>query len=236
VSSRPVAREDALMTPAAAVAALEAAADPGKAAEMAAYHKARRRYLGLAVPRIEGLVAEWRTADVPARVALAAGLWDSDIHEARIAAAKLLTQARIREHEPLVWAEVLRWAPSFDAWAIADHACKAAERRLAADPARLDVVEAWTRDPNKWVRRAALVATLPWTKQRYPTPEERAARERILGWAAAYVPDRDWFIQKAIGWWLRSLAPHDPDRVRAFLDGPGAGLKPFARREALRRL
>ena len=43
---------------------------------MAAYHKAPRIYLGLAVPAIEALVAEWRAAlDLPARVALAADLW-----------------------------------------------------------------------------------------------------------------------------------------------------------------
>jgi 3-methyladenine DNA glycosylase AlkD len=104
-----------------------------------------------------------------------------------------------------------------------------------AEPARLGVVEVWTRDPNMWVRRAALVATLPWSKLTHPSPEETAARERILGWAADLVADRDWFIQKAIAWWLRSLSAHDLDRVRAFLAGPGAGLKPFARREALRR-
>jgi 3-methyladenine DNA glycosylase AlkD len=225
------------MTPTDALAALEAAADAAKAAEMAAYHKAPRRYLGLALPAMEPLVAEWRAGlDVPGRVVLARGLWDSDVHEARIAAAKLLTQARFRDHEPLVWAEALRWVPAFDAWAIADHAAKAIERRLVADPARLDVVETWTTDATMWVRRAALVATLPWTKARHPTPEEAAARERILDWAATYVADRDWFIQKAVGWWLRSLAPHDPARVRAFLAGPGARLKPFARREAERRL
>jgi 3-methyladenine DNA glycosylase AlkD len=50
------------------------------------------------------------------------------------------------------------------------------------------------------------------------------------------VTDRDWFIQKAVGWWLRSLSLRDPDRVRAFLEGPGRDLKPFARREATRRL
>jgi 3-methyladenine DNA glycosylase AlkD len=204
---------------------------------MAAYHKAPRRYLGIALPDVEPLVAEWRAgASVAERVALAAGLWDSDIHEARIAAAKLLTQARIREDEALVWAELCRWVPGFDAWAVADHACKAIERRLTAEPARLDAVAGWTESPVMWARRAALVATLPWSKLTHPSAEERAARERILGWAAAMVPDRDWFIQKAIGWWLRSLSRHDPDRVRAFIDGPGAGLKPFARREALRRI
>ena len=219
------------------LAELEALADPERAGEMAAYHKAPRRYLGVAVPQIEALVADWRAErDVAGRVRLAAELWDSDVHEARIAAAKLLTQARIPESEPLVWDEFRRWVPGFDAWAIADHACKAGKRRLVAGPARLDVVEGWIHDPGMWVRRAALVATLPWTKQNHPSREETAARERILGWAAALVSDRDWFIQKAIGWWLRSLSVHDPERVRAFLAGPGAELKPFALREATRRL
>ena len=63
----------------------------------------------------------------------------------------------------------------------------------------------------------------------------RTARGPSVGWAAAYVTDRDSFIQKAVGWWLRSLSAHDPDRVRAS-SRPGAGLSAFARREALRRL
>jgi 3-methyladenine DNA glycosylase AlkD len=223
------------MSPDAALQALAAAADPARAAEMAAYHKAPRAYLGAANPAIDRLVADWRAGlDVPGRIGLAAGLWDSDIHEARIAAAKLLTQARIREAEPAVWAETLRWVPGFDAWAIADHACKAIERRLVAEPARLDTVETWTTDPNPWVRRAALVATLRWTRARHPSPDEIAARGRILGWAAGYVADPDRLIQRAVAGWLRSLARHDPDRARAFLDGPGAALKPVARREVLR--
>lgn len=226
-----------MISPAIALALLEADADPAKAVEMAAYHKAPRRYLGLSVPDVEGHVARWRAElDVTGRVALAHGLWESDVHEARIAAAKLVTQARIREDEAAVWAEALAWVPTFDSWALADHACKAIERRLWAFPDRLDTVETWVTDPTMWVRRAALVATLPWTKNRHASTGEAAARERILGWAAGLVADRDWFIQKAIGWWLRSLSLHAPDHVRTFLEGPGAELKPFARREATRRL
>jgi 3-methyladenine DNA glycosylase AlkD len=219
------------------LAELEALGDPVKAAEMAAYHKAPRVYLGVPAPEIYALADRWRQGrSVPARVALAASLWDSDLHEARMAAARLLTQARIREDEPLVWAEFLRWVPTFDAWALADHACKAGERRLVHDPARLDVVETWTRDPNLWVRRAALVVTLPWTKLNHPTPAQIAERDRILAWAAGLVADRDWFIQKAIAWWLRSLSRHDPARTRAFLDMNGAAMKGFARRDAARLL
>ena len=45
--------------------------------------------------------------------------------------------------------------------------------------------------------------------------QEDAQRERILGWAAAYVSDPDWFIQKAVAWWLRDLSKRDPNRTRA---------------------
>jgi 3-methyladenine DNA glycosylase AlkD len=221
---------------ATALPRLEALADPARAAEAAAYHKAPRRYLGVPVPQVEELVAEWRAeASLDDRVALAAALWDSDIHEARVAAAKLLTQARIRPDDA-VWALVQSWVPQFDAWALADHACKAIDRRLVADPARLDAVEGWVSHPNMWTRRAALVATLPWTKANHPSPADLAIRDRVLGWAATLAPDRDWFIQKAIAWWLRDLSKHDPDRTRAFLAGHGPTLKPFARIEAARHL
>ncbi|MCB1334756.1 MAG: DNA alkylation repair protein [Roseivivax sp.] len=224
------------MTPEAALEALAARAEPGRAAQMAAYHKVPRRYLGLANAETGALATAWRKSlPLPERVALAAALWDTDIFEARLAAAKLLTQARIRP-DAAVWNLIQSWVPQFDSWAIADHACMAGQRRLVADPARLDIVEGWTESPHLWTRRAALVITLPWTRQNHPTTAELAARDRILGWAARYVPDRAWFIQKAVAWWLRDLSRHDPDRTRAFLARHGAAMKPFAAREAARHL
>ena len=93
---------------------------------------------------------------------------------------------------------------------MADHACDAGNRRLIADPARLDQVETWTTIENMWTRRAALVMTLPWTKQNFPKPADLAIRDRVLGWAAQLVTDKDWFIQKAIAWWLRDLGQTRP--------------------------
>lgn len=220
------------MTPQQALAQLEALSESTKAAEMAAYHKRERPYLGVSNPQIDGLYKEWRKeTDIPQRIEIAAFLWDSNIHEARIAAAKLLTQARINPDDA-VWDEICRWVPQFDAWAIADHACGAGARRLFLNAERLDQVEAWTEDENFWVRRAALVMTLPWTKSTHPKPAELAQRERILGWAGEYVADSEWFIQKSVSWWLRSLSKHDPDRVRHFLETFGPAMKPFARKDA----
>ena len=219
-----------------ALAQLEALADPQAAAEVAAYHKTPRRYLGIRVPQIAELVAQWRAeASLDDRIALADALWQTDIHEARIAAAKLLAQARITP-DAAVWDLILAWAPQFDAWAIADHACDAGQRRLVADPSRLGDVRGWTTHPNMWTRRAALVITLPWAKMNNPKPADIEIREEVLRWAVAYIADRDWFIQKAIAWWLRDLSKHDAGRSRAFLRDHGPGLKSFARKEAGRLL
>ncbi len=225
------------MTPADAIAQLEALGNPTKAAEMAAYHKASRTYLGVANPQLDGLAKSWRPLmDVEDRVRLASALWTTDGHEARVLAAKLLTQARLRPSDQSAWDLIMSWAPDFDAWAIADHACMAGQKRLVWQPARLDEIEHWHRSDHMWIRRAALVVTLPWTKQNHPKPADLETRDRVLGWAASLVEDHEWFIQKAVAWWLRELSKHDPDRTRAFLGAYGDKLKPFAAKEAARKL
>ncbi len=211
---------------------IKAHADPERAEQAAAYHKAARPHLGVANPVLNDLTKTWRQElDVSQRVALADALWQTNVHEPRVAAAKLLTQARIRPDQE-VWDLLHSWVPDFDAWAVADHACTAMQKRLTADPERLDQVAQWTTSDHMWTKRAALVATMPWTKQNHPKPADLQRRDRILGWAAGYVPDQNWFIQKAIAWWLRELSKHDPQRVITFLERHGAEMKPFARKEA----
>ncbi|MES2335505.1 MAG: DNA alkylation repair protein [Pseudomonadota bacterium] len=224
------------MTVDTALAELQARANTAKAAEMAAYHKVARAYLGVSVPEIGELSDRWRAElALEDRLALAAGLWQTNIHEARVAAAKLLTQARIRPDEA-AWRLIAAWVPDFDAWALADHASIAGQRRLVADPSRIDLVETWVTSPHMWTRRAALVMTLPWTKQNFPKDQDLAIRARVLDWCATLAPDRDWFIQKAVAWWVRDLSKHDPRAARGFLDQHGPTLKPFARKEAARHL
>ena len=218
-------------------AELSARAQPGRGAEMAAYHKVARPYLGVANPEIDRLARAWRRQlSLEDRLALAEALWQSNLHEGRLAAAKLLTQARIRPDDSAAWELICRWVPDFDAWAVADHASIAGQKRLVWNPDRLDRVETWTRSPHLWTRRAALVMTLPWTRLRNPKPAEIEIRERVLGWAEGYCDDPEWFIQKAVGWWLRDLSRHAPDRVRDFIDANGARMKRFAVREACRHL
>ena len=220
------------MTVDEALEALRARAEPGRAEGMAAYHKVPRPYLGVPNPATNELTKAWRQSlSVDDRVELARGLWQTDIFEARLAAAKLLTQARIRPDQA-AWDLITSWVPDFDSWAIADHAMMAGQKRLVAQPDRINEIEPWTQSTSHWTRRAAMVITLPYTKQNHPKPNELEIRERVLGWAATYVRDPEWFIQKSVAWWLRDLSKHDPDRVRTFMAENGRHMKPFARKES----
>ncbi|MCY4305110.1 MAG: DNA alkylation repair protein [Aestuariivita sp.] len=215
---------------------LKKAADPERAIQMAKYHKVKRTYLGLSNGQLNDFAKVWRKdLTVTDRVILADQLWKTDIYEARLAAAKLLTQARINpDHK--VWKMICSWASSFDSWAIADHACMAGHKRIIADPARIDDIADWALSEHMWMRRAALVITLPWAREKQLSSVDIARRERILDWAESYVEDHEWFIQKAIAWWLRDLSKRDPKRVATFLQSNASRMKPFARKEASKYL
>jgi len=219
-----------------ALADLTQLGNPERAAGLAAYHKVPRDYLGIPNVALNDLSQSWRQKlPVETRVALAEALWKTNIFEARIAAAKLLTQARIKPDDA-VWALISKWVPEFDSWAIADQVCLAGQKRLIADPSRIENVEAWTASTHHWTRRAAMVITLPWTKQNHPKPQDLEIRQRVLGWAVRYVRDENWIIQKSVAGWLRDLGKHDPERVEYFLANNAKEMKPFARKEAQKHL
>lgn len=210
-----------MTTPHSALAELTRSGNTDLAAKMARQYKIDRPYLGVSNPQIDTLYKAWRSnTDMTTRIAIAAYLWDSNIHEARIAAAKLLTQARINP-DTAVWDEILRWVPDFDGAALTDHACGAIARRLPVDPSRLDTLENWVTDTNALVRRAALIATLPWAKMNNPSEPDLVTRERVLGWIATYTVDKDPSLQRAVAEWLRSLSKHAKPRAIEFIEEYG---------------
>ena len=193
--------------------------------------------MGVGNGDIDALAKDWRrTLGLDERLELANALWGTNTHEARVCAAKLLTQARIKPNDTAAWALIASWVPDFDGWAIADHAMMAGQRRLTAQPARLADITPWVGSDHMWTKRAAMVITLPFARQRDPKPFELDIRETVLGWAAQYVDDKAWFIQKSVSWWLRELSRKDPARVRAFMADHGDKMKGFARKDATRLL
>ena len=211
------------------VAALRAVGGSERAAWDKAYHKSRWEHWGVPTPQtvlaIRQAVGTLGQAEL---LQLSGRLWRTPVWDLRIASLRLLANKALATDERL-WALVTQRMDDLDGWAVADNLANVAWRCLLADPSRLDVVEGWVESPHLWTRRASLVFTLPWTKAgRDP--------ERSLAWAARLKTDREWFIQKAIGWWLRELSKRNPERVRRFLADHGAALGGVARREAVKYL
>jgi 3-methyladenine DNA glycosylase AlkD len=198
------------------ISSLRGCADPERAGKDRNYHKSSWEHWGVTAPQMEAAIRETLRGAAPdTLMRISSDLWPEPVWDLKIVAARILARKSVPPDERL-WRFVIARMGDLDAWAVADNMASVASRCLIADPRRLDAVETWVDSPHLWTRRASLVFTLPWTRSgRDP--------ERMLGWAERLCGDREWFIQKAIGWWLRELGKRDPDRVRRFLAEHGAG-------------
>jgi 3-methyladenine DNA glycosylase AlkD len=208
---------------------LRALGTPERAAKEKAYQKSPWQHWGVPLPQMDIAIRDVAKDLSPSDcLALSGRLWREPVWDLKIVAGRLLARDSVPANERL-WRFVRARMRDLDGWALADNLASVASRCLLAEERRLDTVEDWVDSPHLWTRRAALVFTLRWTRKgRDP--------ERMLGWAARLADDPEWFIQKAIGWWLRELSKHDPARVRRFLTRRGSRLKSVARREASKYL
>ncbi len=208
---------------------LRALGDPNRATQEKRYQKSRWEHWGVALPKMD-IAIKNTLGDISQAQALelCRRLWREPVWDLKIVAGRILARKSIAA-DAEVWEFVTGRLAELDGWAVADNFAPAAWRCLTENTGRLDTAETWIESPHVWTRRAALVFTLPWAK-------EMRDPERMLGWAARLAENREWFIQKAIGWWLRELSKRDPERVRRFLADHSETLKGVARREATKYL
>lgn len=89
--------------------------------------------------------------------------------------------------------------------------------------------DAWSGSENRWLRRAALVATVGRNAVQ-PDPE------RTFALCLRLAEDRDDMVEKAVSWALRWLAQKDRAVVDAFWDTQAERFRARVRREVSRKL
>lgn len=213
---------------------LRAAADPGRAAGMAAYMRSAETgnlpFLGVRRPEVRRIVREAVSqvpADPAALAATARELWDdATLREERYAAQDLLGLPWARGRLDLL--DLHEHMAVTGAWW--DHVDEVAHRigdLAIAHPDAIDpVLRRWSRDPSMWLRRLAILG-----QQRR---RDQVDLQLLADVIAPNLSDPEFFVRKAIGWALRDVARHHPDWVRAFV--ATHELSPLSRREALRHL
>lgn len=212
---------------------LHRAADDARAAGMAAYMKVEQNgslpFLGVRRPEVRTIARAAARAhpDPDPLLEAARLLWDeATFHEERYASQDLLGLPWARGCLDLL--DLYRHQIVTGAWW--DHVDDTAHRiedLLEAHPDTLDpVLRSWSGDPDRWLRRTAIIAQLG--------RRERTDLELLAAVIEPNLADDDFFIRKAIGSALRQLARSDPHWVRAFVESHP--LSPLSRREALKHL
>lgn len=196
---------------------------------MAAYMRGRFPFLGVPAPerravqrRVFAALPAPDAADV---VRFADLCWACDEREFQYAAADLVRGCvtLLGPHD-LPALERLVVAKSW--WDTVDQLAVAIGALVRAHPGSRELMDRWLRSDNIWLVRVAILH------------QERWGDDTDADWLFAacrrHADHPDFFIRKAIGWALRSLAKRDPVSVRAFLDAHGGELSGLSRREAER--
>lgn len=212
--------------------ALRAHADPARAAPMSAYMQSKFPFFGIDAPtrkRIQGpWIASLRGLDADALLDLAEALWRVPEREAQYVAVDALRRYAKRFDERHL--ERLRGLIASRSWwdtvdLLAAHVVGAV---VLADPNLRETMRAWSRDPDLWVARTALLHQLQH--------RDRTDAALLFELSDQLAPHPDFFIRKAIGWALRQHARQDPEAVRAFVEAHRDALSGLSRREALKHL
>jgi 3-methyladenine DNA glycosylase AlkD len=176
-------------TAAEVLARLAALADPSRLAGMARYGIPTQHAYGVTLPE-QRTLARGLGRDHE----LAAALWATGVHEARIVASLVDDPALVDE------AQFERWAHDFDSWDLCDQVCQNLFRRTPRAYAK--AVE-WTAREELFVKRAgfALMAGLVVADKQADDARFAALLEPL---AAGADDDRD-LVRKGASWALRSI-------------------------------
>lgn len=194
---------------------LQSVSTPERAEHEKRYLKSALEHYGAKVPDIrratKAVLRESVPRDRVATLALAEALWDRPVHEIRMAAAVVLAerQALLTSDDLPVLERLLRQAKT---WALIDTIAPwVVGPVVERDPAEHATLERWSRDPDFWLRRAALLA--------YQLPLRRGLPvfDRFTALADPLLEDKEFFVRKAIGWMLRERTKTHPNEVFEWL-------------------
>jgi 3-methyladenine DNA glycosylase AlkD len=218
------------------LASLRAHGNPDNVAGMARYGISAAGTLGVSVPTVRAMARDAKKRlgrDPLAHHELAAALWASGVHEARLMATLVDAPALVGEDQMEAWANDL------DSWDICDGLCSNLLRRTAL---AWQKAAEWPSRDEQFVKRAGFVlgATLA-------VHDKSAADARflpLLALAEREATDERNFVKKAVNWQVRQVGKRSATLnetaisscVRILAEHPESRSARWVARDALREL
>ena len=166
---------------------------------------------------------EWRAAVLE--------LWrEARFREERYAAIRLLSLKRHREcWSPELMPVLEEMIVSGAWWDYVDALAQVVGELLRSHPKKIrPAMRAWSMDANLWKRRVSIICQLSFKRD--------TDLELLYANIEPNLPERDFFIRKAIGWALRQYAWTDPKEVARYVREHESQLSGLSRREALKNI
>ena len=88
------------------------------------------------------------------------------------------------------------------------------------------ILDKWIKDENLWIRRSAILAHLKHKKN--------TDYKKLFEYCLKCAHEKEFFIQKAIGWVLREFSKTEPEIVYAFIQDNERVLSNLSKREGMK--
>jgi 3-methyladenine DNA glycosylase AlkD len=197
------------------IATLRARANLGNVEGMARFGISRVGTLGVPVKELRRLAKEAGRSHK-----LAAGLWRSGIHEARVMASL------VEEVESVTPRQMDLWVRAVDSWDVCDQLCQNLFRYTSCG---FEKAAKWARAEPEFVRRAGF-ALMAGLAHKGPTePDERY--EAFLPLIAEAATDERNMVKKAVNWALRQIGKRN-SQLRAKAIRAAEGIRAIDSRSA----
>jgi len=208
--------------------AIAPAIQPQRAAGMRAYMRDQYDFLGIPTPErraaAKSLLKQFKGNGADALLKQAQVLWDLPQREYQYIALDLLAM-HWKELQVEDITALLVLAQNKSWWDTVDGIAAIVGKVLRGSHSGMDA--ALDHD-NMWVRRIAMLHQLGW--------RDNTDQHRLFSYALKLAHEKEFFIQKAIGWALRDYARHSPNEVRTFTLSEKSRLSALSYREANRHL
>lgn len=212
------------------LAAYRGAADPVRAAAMAAYMKDRFAFFGIPTPQrraIDRTVRPRSLLTYDELAATARGAWAVPEREPQyFACDELRRHERVLPPSSIELLEGLIATKSW--WDTVDALAHTVGQLVLAEPALRSEMDRWLASEDLWLNRAAILHQLNW--------KQRTDADWLAAACLRHASDPRFFLRKAIGWALREHSKVDPAWVRRFVADHDGELSALSKREALKRV
>jgi len=198
---------------------LEQHADQSRKEMIAVNHPTSMKVLGLKAVELRKVMNEWRekltffTAEQ--WISLSLELADRGIHECQLTAFEFLWKNK-KALQALSVDQIIAFGKNLDNWASVDSYCLYITGfSWRTGKLQDSLIAQWAQSENRWIRRAALVSTVPLNLRARGGTGDAA---RTLGICKMLVSDYDDMVVKAMSWALRELSKSDKQAVIRFIE------------------